>query len=86
MVAQQTVLTIDTTLDRGFTYPFHEARGKVSRILLPADWRKEALTSLAAMGITAASLFPGVQGIGDYTTMLVRLGQDGLRADVERGL
>lgn len=38
------------------------------------------------MGITAASLFPGVQGIGEYTTMRVKLGHTGLRDSVEGGL
>lgn len=37
MVAQQTVLTIDTTLDRGFTYPFPDAPMLVKRFLPPAD-------------------------------------------------
>jgi hypothetical protein len=44
------------------------------KFLLPGDERKKALASLHRMGISSASLFPGLDGIGDATSMHLNLG------------
>jgi hypothetical protein len=36
---------------------------------IPATWRREILRSLSRMGITAGSLFPGLDGVGEATTL-----------------
>lgn len=36
---------------------------------IPATWRREVLASLSKMGITAGSLFPGLDGVGDATAL-----------------
>jgi hypothetical protein len=41
----------------------------IHKIKLPQEWRREALRTLRLMGITADSLFPGLDGIGDATTL-----------------
>jgi hypothetical protein len=44
------------------------------KVRLPFAWRQEALMSLRRMGITAESLFPGLDGIGAATSMHLQLG------------
>jgi hypothetical protein len=44
----------------------------IRRIRLPAGWRTEALDTLNRMGIDRASLFPGLDGIGEATAEHLR--------------
>jgi hypothetical protein len=39
----------------------------LNKIRLPQKWRRQALQSLELMGITASSMFPGLDGIGRAT-------------------
>lgn len=57
----------------------------LTKIRLRAEWRAEALVTLGAMGLTASSIFPGLDGIGRATSLHVESGQLGLR-DVITGL
>jgi hypothetical protein len=47
----------------------------VRRIILDGAWREDALRALARMNITAATLFPGIDGVGRATTLHVASGQ-----------
>jgi hypothetical protein len=51
----------------------------LKRIRLPRAWRSAALESLSRMGITAESLFPGLDGIGDATRLHIESGRLTLR-------
>lgn len=51
----------------------------INKIRLRREWRETALESLAMMGITAASLFPGLDGLGRATSSHVNAGMLGLR-------
>jgi FRG domain len=61
-------------------YPGHVLR----KIRLRNSWRSEALLALAAMGITGASLFPGLDGLGRATRHHAEAGRLGTR-DVLNG-
>ena len=54
-------------------YDFHEGQPQhvINKIKLTYEWRREALITLRLMGVTADSLFPGLDGIGDATTLHV---------------
>ena len=89
MVAQQTVLTVVGDLSQ----PVEESirkdneRGGLAPINdwidLPAKWRVDVMNSLRLMGITEASLFPGLDGIGRETRMLIEMGVKPVRAEFE---
>lgn len=39
----------------------------IRKVRLRSEWRRQGLESLRRMGITAATLFPGMDGVGDAT-------------------
>ena len=61
--AQQAFFTFDGRLEGGIQY---EDLEQILRIYLPQAWRIEVMTALRTMGITAASLFPGLDGLGRF--------------------
>ena len=66
MVPQQGLLTISNVDDiEGYIAEHEEARGKkyLEAIDLPASERAQVMTELRMMGITAGSLFPGLDGV-----------------------
>lgn len=89
MLSQRAIFTFDGTLDGGIPYPLADPFGSglgdvVLRIDLNSSWREEALTSLAAMGLGADTLFPGMDGIGQATQVQLNVGAPTVR-DVLRG-
>lgn len=70
--AQQAYFTYDPALNGGVPVenmyiPGLDGKTKfptIGRILLPEDWRVEVLAALRSMGITPASMFPGLDGLG----------------------
>lgn len=79
MAAQQAVFTYDGALAGGI--PYTDPRLQAKRFLLPADWRIAVLERLRTMGVSAASLFPGLDGIGRAAGLSVDL-QDELEDQV----
>jgi hypothetical protein len=77
MANQQSVFTVDGAL-AGIPFPLRvalpqidQSRGGVmadvpvlKRIKLPSGWRREVLESLRLMNISAESIFPGLDGLG----------------------
>ena len=57
----------------------------LTKLRLRSEWRSEALKALDKMGLTAASLFPGLDGLGRATSLHVESGLLALR-DVLTGL
>ena len=47
----------------------------IRKVVLRREWKSEALTTLARMNITSASLFPGLDGIGGATALALQLSQ-----------
>ncbi len=66
-------------------WPLDHAAQLLIKIRLQSAWRKEALWTLAKMGITAASIFPGLDGLGRATSLHLEYQSLGLR-DVLTGL
>jgi hypothetical protein len=78
MAAQQAFFTYDACLSGGIPLDlampgvlprngggFRQAAIPILRhIILPNEWRLDVLTALRVMGITAATLFPGLDGLG----------------------
>jgi hypothetical protein len=78
MAAQQAFFTYDACLNGGIppklaiAGALAESSGGfkpttmpiVSKIILPNEWRLDVLGALRLMGITAATLFPGLDGLG----------------------
>jgi hypothetical protein len=52
---------------RAAVYPLREPYQLIKRIRLPYGWRERALRTLARMGITEDTMFPGVDGAGRAT-------------------
>lgn len=50
-------------------WPLDNAAQLLVKIRLRSEWRREALATLAKMGVTAASLFPGMDGLGRATIL-----------------
>jgi hypothetical protein len=46
----------------------------IKKVILPLSWKLEAIESLRLMGISAASLFPGLEGIGLATALDLETG------------
>jgi hypothetical protein len=61
--AQRAFFTFDGRLEGGIPYEDLEL---ILRIYLPQAWRTDVMTALRTMGITAASLFPGLDGLGRF--------------------
>jgi hypothetical protein len=57
----------------------------LTKIRLRSAWRNEALKALEKMGLTSASLFPGLDGLGRATSLHLESGRLALR-DVLTGL
>jgi hypothetical protein len=57
----------------------------LTKIRLRSEWRTEAHTALEKMGLTSASLFPGLDGLGRATSLHLEFGRLALR-DVLTGL
>lgn len=57
----------------------------LTKVRLRSEWRAAALRSLATMGITAAYLFPGLDGLGRATSAHIESSRLGLR-DILTGL
>ena len=51
----------------------------LTKIRLRSEWRNAALRALGKMGLTSASLFPGLDGLGRATSSHVESGHLGLR-------
>jgi hypothetical protein len=85
MTAQQTILTVDARLEGGISYPLRTPANLplLLKVNLPAEWRREALRTLALMGITAASLFPGTAGVAQHAARIIRDGFRHVRSEVE---
>lgn len=49
-------------------WPLAEPGQLIRKIRLRPEWREQVLTTLAAMGISASTLFPGLDGIGRATS------------------
>jgi hypothetical protein len=89
MLSQRAIFTFDGALVGGIPNPLADPFGSglgdvVKRIDLAPSWREEAFTSLAAMGIGAETLFPGMDGIGKATQVQMKVGHPTAR-DVLRG-
>ena len=97
MLAQQTVLTCDGALNGGIPFPLalreyrDPAGGTVGwprllkKVRLSVSMRKSGLVSLLSMGITADSLFPGLDGIGEATALRARADLPATMRDVLEG-
>lgn len=92
MVAQQTVLTVVGDLSQPVEESLRknkEAEGgryltpQYGCIELPVEWRVDVMKSLRMMGITESTLFPGLDGIGRETRMLLETGSKPVRAEFE---
>lgn len=57
----------------------------LTKVRLRSEWRREALKALEKMGLTGASLFPGLDGLGRATSLHLESGHLALR-DVLTGL
>jgi FRG domain len=66
-------------------WPLDHPGQLLTKIRMRSEWRNEALEALAKMGLTAASLFPGLDGLGRATSLHVETGRLALR-DVLTGL
>jgi hypothetical protein len=55
----------------------------VLKVQLPSDWRREVLRTLAQMGITAASLFPGTGGVAQHAARIIQDGFRYVRSELE---
>jgi hypothetical protein len=64
---------------RAGVYPLSEPYQLIKRIRLPYRWRRKALASLARMGITEDTMFPGVDGAGRATGNQIAAGELALR-------
>lgn len=82
MAAQQAFFTYDGALRGGIpselAIPAPVLHGRsahvvgwpiLKRITLPNEWRRDVLRALRDMGVTAASLFPGLDGLGRAARM-----------------
>jgi hypothetical protein len=85
MTAQQTILTVDARLEGGVPYPLKTPAHLplVFKVNLPAEWRREVLRTIALMGITAASLFPGTSGVAQHAARIIRDGFRYVRSEAE---
>jgi len=68
------IVGTDSTL-----YPLREPADLVVKVQLPREWRQQVLQALGSMGIDAATLFPGLDGVGRQTSMYLDLGRGSLR-------
>lgn len=59
--------------------PLSEPAQVLLKIALPATWRVPVLKTLASMGVDAATLFPGLDGIGRQTSLSLDAGLGSLR-------
>jgi hypothetical protein len=66
-------------------WPLAHASQLLVKVRLRPEWRKEALWALSKMGITADSLFPGLDGLGRATVLHLEYESLGLR-DVLTGI
>ena len=57
--------------------PFGAPGDHIAKVRVPYAWRERALGSLALMNITAASLFPTVDGLGLATRLAIETGHFG---------
>jgi len=76
MAAQQAFFTYDACLNGGIPlelalpdYLVGPTMRVLSKIILPNEWRLDVLNALRVMGITAATLFPGLDGLGRAARM-----------------
>jgi hypothetical protein len=53
----------------GPRFVYQDPRSVFGRIRLPGAWRKDVLTTLARMNVTADVLFPGLDGVGRATAL-----------------
>lgn len=60
-------------------WPLKEPADLLLKFQLPREWRPSALQALSSMGIDAATLFPGLDGVGRQASMYLNLGQGSLR-------
>lgn len=67
LVAQQGLFTISTDIMMDHHRAFddmHNDEFPLTKLIIPAKWKPEFLRKLISMNISAASLFPGLDGIG----------------------
>lgn len=67
--------TVDTITPK---YACQHPRMLAGKILLPSAWRKQVLSALARMNITADVLFPGLDGVGRATALHMVTGEPAL--------
>ena len=60
-------------------WPLEHPGQLLTKIRLRSPWRGEALKALEKMGLTAGSLFPGLDGLGRATSLHVEAGLPALR-------
>jgi hypothetical protein len=60
-------------------WPLREPADLLLKLHLPREWRPAVLHALGSMGIDAATLFPGLDGVGRQASMYLDLGQGSLR-------
>jgi hypothetical protein len=89
MLGQRAIFTFDGALKGGIPIGLADPFGSglaetVKRIDLFPAWREEALLNLADMGISADTMFPGMDGIGRATRVQLSAGRPTIR-DVLRG-
>lgn len=60
-------------------YPLTDPHQVIKRVLLPRAWRNQALHTLARMGITEDTMFPGMDGAGRATANQIAAGEVALR-------
>jgi hypothetical protein len=66
-------------------WPLDNPAQLLTKIRLRSEWRTEALRALERMGLTSASLFPGLDGLGRATSLHLESGLLALR-DVLTGI
>ena len=66
-------------------WPLEHPGQLITKVRLRAEWRAVALRTLTKMGLTAASLFPGMDGLGRATSLHLESDRPALR-DVLTGI
>ena len=64
-------------------WPLESPEQLITKICLRSEWRSPALQALAKMGLTAASLFPGLDGLGRATSLHLESDRPVLRECVD---
>lgn len=60
-------------------WPLREPADLLIKLQLPREWRTQVLHALGTMGVDAATLFPGLDGVGRQASMYLDLGGGSVR-------